>query len=698
MKKLRLLLLSFLILFLPSILFSQILNPVKWTVSVQKVSETEANIVCTASIDIEWHLYSQHIEPGGPLPTVFKFEPNSSYKLVGKPYEYPKAHVEYDETFEMDVGSWDGSASFTQRIKLLKSEEFTITGLIEYMTCNDGSCIPLEFDLSVNVDGTQYSLEESGDEDPDSIAVDSMPVDTIAPDTAGTNASSNLSDDTDENDLANTSLLSIFIIAFLGGLIAIFTPCVLPMIPMTVTFFLKGSENKSKGRRQAFFFGTSIIVIFTVIGSGLSIIFGPALFQTLSTHWIPNIIFFLIFMIFAFSFFGMFEIRMPSGLINKSDQQADKGGFFGPFFMALTLVLVSFSCTVPIIGAVVVMLSNGEFLQPIVAMFGFGLAFAVPFTVFALFPRWLGNLPKSGGWMNTLKVVLGFIEVALGLKFLSVADMAYGWHLLDRQIYLALWIVIFSLLGLYLLGKLKFKHDGEEKHTSVPRLMLAIISLSFAVYMIPGMFGAPLKMLSGFLPPQTTNEFDIRDIVREEIKVSQFAGGNIESNICTSNPKYSEDLELPHGLEGYFDLEEGLACAKEKKMPIFIDFTGKGCVNCRKMEDNVWVEPEVLKRLRNDFIIVSLYTDVRKSIPEEEWVSAEVSYSGKVIKDLGRKNQDYQIRNYGQNSQPQYVLLNYDGTKLIKETKAFDLDVEDYVRFLDAGLEEFQRRQEELKE
>ncbi|MBN2727886.1 MAG: thioredoxin family protein [Bacteroidales bacterium] len=695
MSKLRFLIVSVFVLALSGMVQAQMLNPVKWTVSVQKISETEANIVCTATMDPGWHLYSQYVGEGGPLPTVLTFEPNSSYKLLGKPYEYPKAHVEYDQTFEMDVGSWAGSASFTQRIKLLKSEKFTITGIIEYMTCNEGSCIPLDYDLSVNVDGTQYSLEESGDESPDSIAVDSIPIDTITPDTAGTNATTNLGDDTDENDLANSSLWSIFIIAFLSGLIAIFTPCVLPMVPMTVTFFLKGSENKSKGRRQAFFFGFSIIVIFTVIGSGLSIIFGPTLFQWLSTHWLPNILFFLIFMIFAFSFFGMFEIKMPSGLINKSDQQADKGGLFGPFFMALTLVLVSFSCTVPIIGAVVVMLSNGEFLQPIVAMFGFGLAFAVPFTLFALFPRWLGNLPKSGGWMNTLKVVLGFIEVALGLKFLSVADMAYGWHLLDRQIYLALWIVIFSLLGLYLLGKLKFKHDGDEKHIGVPKLMLAIISLSFAIYMLPGMFGAPIKILSGFLPPQTTNEFDVRDIVREEIEISQFAGGNSESHICTTNPKYSEDLELPHGLEGYFDLEEGLACAKEMKMPIFIDFTGKGCVNCRKMENNVWVEPEVLKRLRNDYIIVSLYTDYRHELPEDEWVSAEISYSGKVIKDYGKKNQDIQIRNYGQNSQPQYVLLDYDGKKLIKETKAYDADVDDFVRFLDEGLEAFKKREAE---
>lgn len=694
MSKLKFLLVSIFVLALSGMVQAQMLHPVKWATTVYKVSETKANIAFTASIDPEWHLYSQFTPSGGPLPTVFTFESNDAFKLIGKPSEWPAPHVEHDEDFNVDVKSFTDKVTFTQQIEILKQEKFSIKGLIEFQACKE-ACIMDEFDVNIAVDGTQYSLEESGDEDPDSIAADSMPVDTIATDTAGTVSTIGKSETNEDNDITNSSLWTIFIIAFISGLIAILTPCVLPMVPMTVTFFLKGSENKSKGRRQAFFFGLSIIVIFTVIGSGLSIIFGPALFQTLSTHWIPNIIFFLIFMIFAFSFFGMFEIKMPSGLITKSDQQADKGGLFGPFFMALTLVLVSFSCTVPIIGAVVVMLSNGEFLQPIVAMFGFGLAFAVPFTIFALFPRWLGNLPKSGGWMNTLKVVLGFIEVALGLKFLSTADMAYGWHLLDRQIYLSLWIVIFSLLGLYLLGKLKFKHDGEEKHTSVPKLMLAIISLAFVVYMIPGMFGAPLKILSGFLPPQTTNEFDVRDIVRQEIKVNQFAGGNNESHICTTNPKYSEDLILPHGLEGYFDMEEGLACAKEKKMPVFIDFTGKGCVNCRKMEDNVWVEPEVLKRLRNDFIIVSLYTDYRHKLPEDEWVSAEISYSGKVIKDYGKKNQDIQIRNYGQNSQPQYVLLDYDGNKLIKETKAYDADVDDFVRFLDEGLEAFKKREAE---
>ncbi|PLW94196.1 MAG: hypothetical protein C0592_03740, partial [Marinilabiliales bacterium] len=374
------------------VLHAQMVEPVKWSVNVTKVSEKQANIVFTANIDPDWHLYSQHNPPGGSRPAVFSYESNDAYRLIGKPLEWPKYIIEYDDFWEKDEYYFKNTVTFTQQIEILKQEKFTVTGEIDAQACIEGRCTDAPYEFSIPIDGTQYTLE---DDPSDSLVEDTIPTDTAAIDTASTNPTVSSNDDMDENDIAGSSLWTIFIIAFVSGLIAIFTPCVLPMIPMTVTFFLKGSDNKAKGRRQAFFFGASIIVIFTVLGSGLSIIFGPTLFQWLSTHWLPNIIFFLIFMIFAFSFFGMFEIRMPSGLINKSDQQADKGCLFGPFFMALTLVLVSFSCTVPIIGAVVVMLSNGEFLQPIVAMFGFGLAFAVPFTLFALFPRWLGNLPKS---------------------------------------------------------------------------------------------------------------------------------------------------------------------------------------------------------------------------------------------------------------------------------------------------------------
>jgi thiol:disulfide interchange protein DsbD len=398
-------------------------------------------------------------------------------------------------------------------------------------------------------------------------------------------------------------------------------------------------------------------------------------------------------MLFAFSFFGMFEIVLPSWLVNKSDKQVDKGGFMGSFFMALTLVLVSFSCTGPIVGAILVESAGGQILKPIVGMFGFSLAFALPFTLFALFPGWLNNLPKSGGWLNSVKVVLGFLELALGLKFLSVADQTYHWGILDREVYLALWIVIFTLLGFYLLGKLKFAHDSDVKHVSVPRLLLAIVSFSFVVYLAPGMFGAPLKAISGYLPPQATHDFDLHQIIRDEIKLGtphQTASGLTANNeeIC-DKPKFSEFLHLPHGLEGYFDYEQGMACARKQNKPVFIDFTGHGCVNCREMEANVWSDPRVLDRLRNNFVIIALYVDDKSTLPESEWITS--TYDGKVKKTLGKKYADFQISRYGVNAQPYYVLLDGKEQKLV-EPRAYDLNADRFVEFLDQALAEFNKR------
>jgi thiol:disulfide interchange protein DsbD len=398
-------------------------------------------------------------------------------------------------------------------------------------------------------------------------------------------------------------------------------------------------------------------------------------------------------MLFAFSFFGMFEIVLPGWLVNKSDKQADRGGLLGSFFMALTLVLVSFSCTGPIVGAILVQSAGGEILKPIVGMFGFSLAFALPFTLFALFPGWLNNLPKSGGWLNSVKVVLGFFELALGLKFLSIADQTYHWRILDREIYLAVWIVIFVLLGFYLLGKLKFAHDSEVKFVSVPRLMLAILTFTFVVYLIPGMFGAPLKAISGYLPPQTTHDFDIHQIVRDEIKLglphrtsSGVTSGQDE--IC-EKPKFGEFLHLPHGLEGYFDYEQGMACARKQNKPVFIDFTGHGCVNCREMEASVWSDPRVLDRLRNNFVVIALYVDDKSTLPESEWITS--TYDGKVKKTLGKKYADFQITRYKVNAQPYYVLL--DGKEqVLVQPRAYDLNTDHFVEFLDQALTEFQKR------
>ena len=446
-----------------------------------------------------------------------------------------------------------------------------------------------------------------------------------------------------------------------------------------------------KGRLQAIVYGLAIIAIYTLIGSILAVVAGPDIANWLSTHWLPNILFFLIFVIFAASFFGMFEITLPHWLVNKSDAKADKGGFVGSIFMALTLVLVSFSCTGPIVGTILVESAGGQVLKPIVGMFGFSLAFALPFTLFAFFPSWLSNLPKSGGWLNSVKVVLGFLELALGLKFLSIADQTYHWGLLDREIYLALWIVIFFLMGLYLMGKIKFAHDSEVKFLSVPRLIFSIITFSFVVYLIPGMFGAPLKALSGYVPPMHTHDFDLNDIIRK----NSGGGGatammQLTDNELCETPKFHEKLHLPHGLQGYFDYEQALACAKSLDKPLFIDFTGHGCVNCREMEANVWADPRVLALLRDEYVIAALYVDDKTMLPEEEWVLSD--YDGKWKKTIGRKYADFQVSKFGVNAQPYYVLMGHENN-VVSQPRAYDLDVDEFVEFLKQGVVNYKKGQ-----
>lgn len=466
--------------------------------------------------------------------------------------------------------------------------------------------------------------------------------------------------------------------AFLSGLVALLTPCVFPMIPMTVTFFLKGSGGKTKGLRNAFLYGAFIIIIYTIIGTIFSLLFGAQGANEFSTNAIVNIIFFLVFVIFAMSFFGLFEITLPSSFVNKVDKQSDRGGLVGVFFMAFTLVLVSFSCTGPIVGSILVEASQGSVQRPIIGMLGFSLAFALPFTLFAIFPKWLEGLPKSGGWLNSVKVVLGFVELAFGLKFLSVADQTYHWGILDREIYIALWIVIFALMGVYLLGKLKFAHDSDVPYLSVPRLFLSIITFSFVVYLIPGMWGASLPGLAGYLPPTTSHDFNVPAMIRGEGK----------GTLC-EDPKFTEKLHLPHGLKGYFDYKQAIQCAKDQKKPLFIDFTGHGCVNCRKMEEQVWADPEVLKRLEEDFVVVALYVDDRTELPESEWVTSKAD--GKVKKTIGRVNADIQVCYFGSNAQPNYCLLD-NNEELLAEPRQADYDVAEFVEFLDGAKELFNKR------
>ncbi len=688
--------------FFVNILNAQIINPVKWTYSVKQLPNNEAELIFKAKIEPDWHLYSQFFEDGGPVKMTFSFEKSDAYQLLGKVQEFtPK--TEHDDIFDIDVQYFENQAKLVQKIKILSTKDFVVRGEMEYQVCYEDKCVLFNPDFEFQLKGavkkseqkteTKSSQEETTTEVKQNEAKDSVSVevekvdlqqvvteeDTAEHITPVTNVS-------DKLNIDNGSLWWLFWISFLAGLLAILTPCVFPMIPMTVTFFLKEGENKAKGRMQALFYGFSIILIYTVIGTLVAVLFGVNFANWLSTHWIPNVLFFLIFMLFAASFFGMFEIVMPSWLVNKSVEKEDKAGFMAPFFMAFTLVLVSFSCTGPLVGAILVQSAGGAVLEPIIGMLGFSLAFALPFTLFAFFPSWLSNLPKSGGWLNSVKVVLGFIEVALGFKFLSIADQTYHWGILDREIYLAIWIVLAILLGMYLLGKLKFVHDSDVPYLSVPRFFLAVASFTFAVYLIPGMWGAPLKALSGYLPPMSSHDFDMAEIIREN---NTGATANFEENTLPEKPKYSEFLHLPHGLKGYFDYEQALRVAKKLNKPLFLDFTGHGCVNCREMEANVWAAPEVLKRLKNDYVIVALYVDDKTKLPENEWVTS--TFDGKVKKTIGKKFADFQITRFQVNAQPYYVLLDANG-ELLVQPRAYDLNVDDFVDFLDKGKKEFEKR------
>ena len=678
---------------------SQIItNPVSWSFSIEQ-NGRDAKLKFKARIENKWHLYDINLPEGGPISTSFHYKDSTLFDFVGKMQSNPKPNESFDPNFKIDLRFFEKEVEFEQNIRLKSDKAAAITGYVEFMVCDDESCLPpTEVDFLFPVKETVavapvvakpavVSVTEKPSAITEEVVNDNMP-DAVVKDTIeaaiSVSQEESVSVSALPDEASSDSLWFFFFFSFLAGLAAIMTPCVFPMIPMTVSFFLHGGKTKAVAKTNAAVYGLSIIAIYTILGTLVSVIFGPGIANWLSTHWLPNVLFFLVFMIFAFSFFGMFEIVLPEKLVNRSDRQADKGGIVGSFFMALTLVLVSFSCTGPIVGAILVESAGGQVLKPIVGMFGFSLAFALPFTSFALFPQWMEKLPKSGGWLNSVKVVLGFIELALGLKFLSVADQTYHWGILDREVYLALWIVISLLLGFYLLGKIKFVYDNDVSFVSVPRLMLSIFSFAFAVYLIPGMFGAPLKAISGYLPPLTTHDFDIHQIVRNEVKLTSSIG---ETELC-DKPKYSDFLHLPHGLQGYFDYEQGMACAKKTGKPVFIDFTGHGCVNCREMEANVWSDPRVLSRLKNDFVVIALYVDDKTVIPESEWIIS--SYDGKVKKTLGKKYADFQISQFNINAQPYYVLTDHDG-KLLVQPKAYDLNADRFVEFLDKGIAEFKR-------
>lgn len=691
---------------------AQVENPVSW-----KFGAAGQQAEMTATISGVWHMYDIGPYEGGPNATTFTFELPAGVTLDGGIVQVNKPTRVQDEIFGMEIGYFAKSAKFVQKFKVspqlaAAGKPIVIKGNVEWQVCDDESCLPpMDEDFTVTITPAKVDAAanavviEQPAVDPDLLnqpatfdSTGAMVGDEamlVSPDSTATAAAATGEasfDGLQQNE--NKSFWSIIIEAILWGFAALLTPCVFPMVPMTVSFFMKGSDNKAKGRFMASFYGISIVALYTLPIAAIILItyfvggdsVTADIFNWLATHWLPNILFFLIFMFFAASFFGAFEITMPSKLVNKSDSKADKGGLVGVFFMALTLVLVSFSCTGPIVGTVLVKSTQGAIWEPIFTMLAFSAAFALPFTIFAFFPSLLKNLPKSGGWLNSVKVVLGFIELALGLKFLSVADQTYHWGLLDRETYIALWVVIFFLLGLYLLGKLKFAHDSDTKYVSVKRLFLSIITFAFVVYLIPGMFGAPLKALSGYLPPLSTMDFNL---AASNGGSSASAGGTVSmldrSKIEGGAPKYSDFLHLPHGLEGFYDYKQGMEYAKAVGKPVFLDFTGHGCVNCREMEANVWSDPTVQKLLRDNYVIIALYVDDKKQLPESDWVTTP---DGKVRKTLGKINASFQIERFGINAQPYYVLLDNEGQPLVTP-RSYDLNVNGFIGFLESGLKAY---------
>ncbi|WP_288170551.1 thioredoxin family protein [uncultured Alistipes sp.] len=657
---------------------------VTWTGTAERLDDNAYRIVLEAAIPAGYHMYDMGPYDGGPNATTITFTPNEDVTLEGGVEQLDTPHRYFDELFGMEIGTFSGKARFAQRVKLA-APQAALKAQIEWMICDDTSCMPPD-DTELTIAVPEGSAAGEG------AVPASRPSDTEAGATGnGPSAALAATAPATAPDAAGGGTLwSLIIEAILWGFAALLTPCVFPMVPMTVSFFMKGSGSPALGRFRAAMYGFFIVALYTLPIAAIilvtRILGGDAvtadIFNWLATHWLPNILFFLVFMVFAASFFGAFEITMPSWMVNKTDAKADSKGLAGIFFMALTLVLVSFSCTGPIVGSVLIKSTAGEFWSPIVTMLAFSVAFALPFTLFAFFPAMLKKLPKSGGWLNSVKVVLGFIEVALGLKFLSVADQTYHWGLLDREIYLAVWIVTFSLLGFYLLGKIKFAHDSDMPYLGVGRLALAIVTFSFVIYLLPGMWGAPLKGLSGYLPPLATQDFVAG---QGGAAAGSTVSGEGLRTVEGLKPKYSDFLHLPHGLEGFFDLREAEAYAEKVGKPLFIDFTGHGCVNCREMEARVWSDPEVLAMLRNDYVIVALYSDDKKVLPENEWVTTE---SGKVLKSLGKINSRYALTTYGVNAQPYYVLQGRGG-KMLVPPRGYDLSVPGFVAFLRSGLEAY---------
>lgn len=700
---------------LTGILGAQPLDPVTWTFESEKVSGNKYELVFKASIERPWHLYSAYLPEGGPIPTRPYYDETGGYSLTGDLVEVTKPKVKFDPGFKMRVGTIAGFAEFRQRVKVTGAGNVTISGEIEYQVCDDANCLPPNTEaFSFTFTGSEVAEESAAsispaektgktgdqadaDQDTGSEATPGNAQDTeeatlkvktgegkplfdvkqsTLSEEEQTNAVIAAESDTDTED--ERSLWTFFWIAFGAGLLALLTPCVFPMIPMTVSFFMQGSENRARAVLRGSVFGISIIAIYTLLGVIVSLTnLGPNAANALSTNWIINLIFFLLFVFFAFSFLGMFELVLPSKWVNKADSGADRGGLGGAFFMALTTVLVSFSCTGPIVGALLVEAAGGLALKPILGMFGFALAFAIPFTLFAIFPSMLKGLPKSGGWLNSVKVVLGFIVLAFSFKFLQPLDP--GHNIISRELVLAVWTVLFFLLGMYLLGKLKFAHDSDLTRISVPRLLLAVVSFVFAIFMFMGIFGAPLKTVAPLLPPKSSDWIDLS----QRHVAGPVATGSVFTDEECIPEKYTDLFSMPYNLTAFYDLEEGLACAEKTGKPVFIDFKGHFCSNCKRMEESVWSDPTVQSLLRNEFVIIALYTDDRTRLPEDEWYTSNVD--GKVKKTIGQQNVDYEIEHFGTNTIPLYVIMDSEGN-VVNEPRGTDLDIASYTAWLKEGI------------
>jgi len=616
MKKLILFLIA-----LPFLLSAQIYDPVSWTFSQEQISSDEIELTFSAEIEEGWYLYSQNIADDGPVPTSFIFFEADSFQLVGTTIEGTPIE-QFDPNFDMVLSYFKKSATFSQIIKVTTDNDFKLKGELTFMVCDISKCLPPEY--------VEFEFDIKGSE--------------------------NTSSSNDSDSSSKKGMWSIFFIAFLSGFAALLTPCVFPMIPMTVSFFTKQSKTRAKGITNAILYGLSIIIIYVLLGVGVSAVFGPEVLNSMATNVYFNLAFFVLLIVFAASFLGAFELTLPHSWINKADQASDKGGLVGIFFMALVLALVSFSCTGPIVGTLLVeAASGGSYIGPIIGMLGFSLAIALPFALFAAFPGWLNSLPQSGGWLNSVKVVLGFLEIALAFKFLSNADLVMQTHFLERELFIAIWIVIFAFLTMYLLGFLKFPHDSELKHLSVGRFFLAVITGMFTVYMVPGLWGAPLKIINAFPPPMHYSESP------------QGVGFANTSTITISGNAHQEQSGQhlgPQGIMVFHDYDLGVAYAKEVGKPIMLDFTGWACVNCRKMEEQVWSDSEVKRMLSSEVVLISLYVDERTKLAKEDQYDTTIAGKKKKVKTVGDKWTVLQIERYKTNSQPYYVVLDHDENQL----------------------------------